>query len=127
MRQLLAAVLLAGLLLTAPPANANSMGGLIFVVVIWPVGVLCGVLLLTLGVIGLVKLQRGASPGLASALLVSSIAVGVLYPLVSVALGSAAPIGVLALSILPVEVLAVACAVLSVILRRRVRGQAGTA
>jgi hypothetical protein len=122
MRQLIAMVVLVGLSLTASEAGANSMGGLAFVVLIWPIGILCALVLIILGIVAAMKMRRGrASSALATALLIVSITVGVIYPLLTVALGSDAPTAVRVISILPVEVLAVAGAVMSFMIRRRAR------
>lgn len=90
------------------------MGGLVFVVVIWPVGILACILLLVLGGIGIRKLRSGA-PGseFASALRMVSILVAVGYTIGVLSCTSLNDAAVLVVTIVPVLALAIGCIVLA--------------
>jgi hypothetical protein len=111
-------------LLLAGEARADNLGALAFVVIIWPLGLLCILLLFVLGIVGLVKLRaRVRARAFATALLVISIGVAVLYPLTCLLLSGAydsrAPVDVMVLTIVPVELFAVGTIALAAVLRRR--------
>jgi hypothetical protein len=121
-----AAVLSLLILLLPGAARADNLGGLVFLIFIWPIGILCFLLMLVLGIIGLVKLRaRRVASRFASALLIISIPIAVGYPIFSVALVGAfragAPSEVLLVSLLPVELLAAGCVALGLALRARSR------
>lgn len=114
------------LLFLSGDANADNLGGLVFVVFIWPIGIFCAILLLILGIIGLVKLRtRGKKSSFPSALLGISIAIATIYPVLALVLSGAfrsrAPADVLLVTLVPVELVAVACLALGLVLRARSR------
>jgi hypothetical protein len=123
--RILTAAFFLGLLLAPSTARADNMSGLIFVVVIWPVGLLCGLLLMVLGAVAKWRLRsRTVSPTstFPHTLMVISIIVGLGFPLLTLILSFDADpdAEILVMTILPVEVLAVWC----VVMGRRLARQA---
>lgn len=109
--------------LAAGPAAANDMAGLAFVVIIWPVGLLCSAALLVLAIIGTVKRRRGhPNVGFADGLQTTALIIAVVYPIVCVLVGggAGAPISAWVITIAPVVVLAVVCLAVG----RSIRAQA---
>jgi hypothetical protein len=114
------------LLLLAGEAHADNLAGLVFVVFIWPIGILCGVALLILGIIGLVKLRRRRkASAYSTALLVVAIGAAVGYPVLTILLAGTfrarAPADIMVITLLPVELLAAGCIALGAVLRARAR------
>ena len=107
-------------------ARADNMGGLVYIVFIWPVGGLCFVLLAVLCVISALKYRKGKGAIRSSLLprifLSVSAAAAAVYPFLVVMLDGAyqarAPIGVMLLSILPVEAIALAVFILNLAMVR---------
>ncbi len=125
----LASLLLAGMV-AADCAWADNLGGLVFLVFIWPAGVLCCVLLGILIVITIVKKGKVAGPRrpvsfYAVSMIVSAVIL-LIFPVFALLLENAytanAPCEMLLISIAPVEILAAACLVLNRGTLRAARG-----
>jgi hypothetical protein len=126
----IAAAACAAPLLMEEAVWANNLAGLVYVVFIWPIGAVCFLVLLGLFVISLLNYRRRGEAGrakpAAGVFLAASAAVAVVYPIVVVLLDSAyqagAPAGVIALSVIPVEAVALAVFALNLSLVRAGKG-----
>lgn len=116
----LASFLFAGVI-AADCAWADNLGGLVFLVFIWPAGVLCCVLLGILTIITIVKRGKGDAARRPVAFftvsMIVSAAILLIFPVFAILLEKAytanAPCEILLISIAPVEILAAACLVLN--------------
>ncbi len=120
-------MLLVLVLVSAPAvARADAMGGIIYLLAIWPLGGLLGLSLLILGIIALVKIAgkkyTGRTRSLGNLVLGMAIGAGLIFPLLVIGLdkGFDADAGeAMYYSMLPVLIPAVACVILGSILIRR--------
>jgi hypothetical protein len=119
----------AGTLAAPRAAGANDMGGLAYVVFIWPIGLLMLVLAIILSVIGFRILKRTSAehPHGAYALLLMGVGclIGVAYPVVTIALDRAfdvvSSLELMLGSMIPVILAAVFLFLLGRAIRRRAR------
>ncbi len=116
----LASFLLAGMV-AADCAWADNLGGLVFLVFIWPAGVFCCVLLGILTVVTIVKKGKGDAARRPVAFftvsMIVSAAILLIFPVFAILLEKAytanAPCEMLLISIAPVEILAATCLLLN--------------
>jgi hypothetical protein len=106
-------------------ARADNLGGLIYLLVIWPVGGLLCISLIVLGILAAVKLKKKATEGTRTFgkwVAGTAIAEAAIYPFVVAGLDAgwdARAGGVMFFSMLPVLVLSAVCVVLGFVLIRR--------
>jgi len=119
----------AGTLAAPRAAGANDMGGLAYVVFVWPIGLLMLILAIILSVIGFRILKRTSAehPHGAYAFLLMGVGglIGVAYPVVTMALDRAFDVGssleLMIVSMIPVILAAVFLFLLGRAIRRRAR------
>lgn len=130
-RGLLGTVVLLSVGLLAVPARADNLGGLGFLLIVWPMGIICFLALLVLAIGGIVKACRGRmSRRFATALLWIGAGLGVAFATATFWLNSIfslpAPGEVVAITLAPVEVLAAFVAVFGLVWRARLPRKAIT-
>lgn len=121
LRALAPASLLVAVMFFTDIAWADNLGGLVFLVFIWPAGVLCCVLLVILIIVTIVKKGKGAGPRrpvtFYSVSMIVSAAILLIFPVFAILLEKAytanAPCEMLLISIAPVEILALLCLALN--------------
>ncbi|NMB76551.1 MAG: hypothetical protein GYA21_15640 [Myxococcales bacterium] len=122
-RSLQAATLVA-LTLLSGPARADNLGGLGFLLIVWPLGIICFLALLVLAIGGIVKACRGRmTRRFAAALLWIGAGLGIAFAAATLWLNSIfslpAAAELVALTLAPVELLSAFVAIFGLVWRAR--------
>jgi hypothetical protein len=110
-------------------AWADNLGGLVFLVFIWPAGIIFFILLGALLIITLRKMSKkdlaGHSNGFPITVMVLSCIIAIIFPILTIGLANAyqakAPMELVIISIFPVEVIALLSFLLNINLLRRTK------